>query len=105
MTGRLSSADKKLTERALTDVVICSLTDSGRVKCEIELVLEFSDSEEAEKVLRSVSQDNEDWISAERDENRIICRARSKSIGGVLHTVEDFLSCVVLAEKVVRRKR
>lgn len=75
------------------------------MKCEIEMVLEFSNPEEAEKVLGSVSQDNEDWISAERDENRIICHAKSESIGGILHTAEDFLSCVVLAEKMVRRKR
>lgn len=69
------------------------------------MILEFPSPEEAEKVLRSVSQDNEDYISAEREENRIICRAKSESVGGILHTAEDFLSCVVLAEKMVSRNR
>ena len=72
------------------------------VKCECELILEFSDESEAAKVLGSVKQDNDEWISARQEANMIICSASSKSIGGLMHTMDDFLSCIALAEKMIR---
>lgn len=72
--------------------------------CELEIILEFPDEETARKILDSVSQDNEQWISARLESKRIICSASSDSIGGILHTAEDFISCVVLAEKMLGKK-
>lgn len=76
--------------------------DSDKVDCKLEIVLEFSDEAVAKKVLDSVTQDNGEWISTRQDCNRLFCSASSESIGGLLHTAEDFLSCVVLAEKMIR---
>lgn len=67
--------------------------------------MEFSDAEEARKILESVSQDNDKWISAHQEGSKILCKASSDTLGGILHTAEDFLSCVVLAEKVISGRR
>ncbi len=34
---------------------------------------------------------------------RIVCHASSDSIGGLLHTAEDFLSCVSLSERMTKK--
>jgi len=73
------------------------------VKCEFEFSLEFEDADKAKKILDSVKLDNGEWISTSIDGRRIICRASSESVGGLLHTAEDFLSCVSLAEKMIRK--
>jgi len=73
------------------------------VKCEFDFSLEFEDAEKAKKILESVRLDNGEWISAKLDGRRILCHANSESIGGLLHTAEDFLSCVSLAEKMMRK--
>lgn len=73
------------------------------MKCEFEFSLEFEDADKAKKILDSVKLDNGEWISTSIDGRRIICRASSESVGGLLHTAEDFLSCVSLAEKMIRK--
>jgi hypothetical protein len=60
--------------------------------------------ETAEKVLDSVRLDNGEWISSKLEDRRIICEASSDTIGGLLHTAEDFLACVALAEKMMKKK-
>lgn len=73
------------------------------MKCECEFSLEFEDEDKAKKILESVRLDNGEWIAARLDGRRIVCHASSESVGGLLHTAEDFLSCVSLAEKMMRR--
>jgi len=75
------------------------------VKCSLSLTLEFSSPEEAKKLLDSVRLDNGEYIAAHLDGKKIICLAGDESLGGLLHTVEDFLSCVSLAEKMVKKSK
>lgn len=55
-------------------------------------------------MLESVKLDNGEWISSKLEDNKIICDAASDTIGGLLHTAEDFLACVALAEKMMKKK-
>jgi len=74
------------------------------VKCDCSFSLEFENAETAKKVLDSVRLDNGEWISSRLEGNKIMCETSSESIGGLLHTAEDFLACVALAEKMMRKK-
>jgi hypothetical protein len=73
------------------------------VKCDCDFSLEFEDADTAKKVLESVKLDNGEWISTKLDGRRIICHTSSDSVGGLLHTAEDFLSCVSLAERMIKK--
>lgn len=73
------------------------------MKCDCTFELDFNDPETAKKVLDSVKLDNGEWIKARRKGSKIICEASSETVGGLLHTAEDFLSCVALAEKMIKR--
>ncbi len=64
-----------------------------------EMILEFASEEMAENILKSVEVDNYEFISCRREGKRIICKS-SGSPGSLLHTLDDFLSCVITAERV-----
>lgn len=66
----------------------------------IECLLEFSYSspDEAEAVLRAVAIDNEGFVEAAREGSRLISRIQAGNPKALLHTLEDYLSCVAVAE-------
>lgn len=74
------------------------------MRCKLSMRLEFSSPEDAKRILDSVSIDNGEWISARQEDNSILCEADAETVGGILHTAEDLLSCVALAEKMLKQK-
>ncbi len=73
------------------------------MKCECDFSLEFENPDQASRILESVKLDNGEWISARLEGRKIICHASSDSVGGLLHTAEDFLACVSLAERMTKK--
>ena len=81
------------------------MTDPPRDACvRCTLVLEFPSPEEAEKVLRSVELDNQGYIATKVVGSAIHAEMSSTSLKSLLHTLDDFLACTSVAEKVVSRK-
>jgi len=72
------------------------------VAVECELILEYPSVREAEIVLRAIEEDNEDFAHARVEGNRVIIRAISLSEDSMLHTLEDLLACVRVAEEIVK---
>ena len=66
------------------------------------MTLEYPMKDEVDKILKSVKVDNYNFIRCKRDKNRIKCDIESNSISSMLHTIDDFLSCIILAEEVYR---
>ncbi|MBN1678487.1 MAG: hypothetical protein JW880_08115 [Candidatus Thermoplasmatota archaeon] len=77
-------------------------SDKGKVRC--TLVLEFASPLEAEKVHRSVELDNQGYIETRVVGNAIHAEMTAVSLNSLLHTLDDFLACASVAEKVVSRK-
>ena len=75
------------------------------VKCSLTLTLEFRDESIARNVMHAVRLDNGEWISTRQEGNRLHCTAASDTLGGLLHTAEDFLSCVSLAERMQKKEK
>jgi tRNA threonylcarbamoyladenosine modification (KEOPS) complex Pcc1 subunit len=75
----------------------------ARVCCSLKL--EFQDRETAEKVYRSVELDNEGFVDASLADSAIVAEIGASSLSSLLHTLDDFLSCTSVAEKVVAKKR
>ncbi len=73
--------------------------ESARVKCDIELA--FDSSESAEKVHASVEQDNEGYVSSRVEGAVLKAHLEADSLKSLLHSLDDFLSCVSVAEKMV----
>ncbi len=71
-----------------------------QVQCVIEL--DYRNAEEAEKVARSISLDNGNYAQAEVCGNRLTLRASAASAASMLHTLEDLLSCVKVADEMMK---
>jgi len=66
--------------------------------------LEFDSNEIAEKVHRSVELDNQGYIVTRVDGNLIHAEIEADSLNSLLHTLDDFLACTGVADKVVGQK-
>ncbi len=73
------------------------------VDCTIEL--EYEDEETAAMVVAAISPDNAPYAEAERKGSRVIVRARSSTCPQMLHTTEDLLACLKVAEETVQATR
>ena len=73
-----------------------------KISCTLEF--DYDSEEEAQAVAKAVEVDNEGFVKMVVEDKRIKSTAESKSISSLIHTLDDFLSCVSVAEKVVKGK-
>ena len=71
------------------------------MKASCEIVIEFNDVEKAKTVLKSIEVDNFDFIKSWRDGKKLSAHIESISISSLIHTLDDYLACVSIAEKIV----
>ena len=77
------------------------MSDSRDAKVTCELVLGFPSKEHASKVFETVESDNEGYVDAHLDGHNMVAVIQAESLNSLLHTLDDFLSCVSVAEKVI----
>ena len=70
-----------------------------KVKCNV--VIEYDDVKKTETVLRSIEVDNLDFVKSQINGRQLEAHIESKSISSLLHTLDDYLACVSVAEKIV----
>jgi len=68
------------------------------VECLIRL--EYPVDREAEVVLMAIEEDNPPYAQAEQDGSSVLIRATAASETSMLHTIEDLLACLKVAEEV-----
>ncbi len=73
-----------------------------RVSCRLEFP--YATRREAERVARSLKVDDEEAYIATKVEGRtLVAEATANSLRGLLHTLEDYLACLAVAERVLGR--
>src|SRR2546425_11449537 len=75
------------------------------MKARAQLQLTFDDAATAEAVASSVSLDDEEYIDTARRGRTITARATADSPMSLLHTLDDYLACVSVAERTAREAR
>jgi len=75
------------------------------MKSRAHLQLTFDDAATAETVASSVSLDDEGYIETTRRGRTITARAKADSPMSLLHTLDDYLACVSVAERTAREAR
>ena len=73
-----------------------------KVKC--NLSIEYDSKEKTEKVLRSIKVDDFNFVLSKQNNNKIETKIESKSISSLIHTLDDYLACISVAEKIVDKK-
>ncbi len=69
------------------------------VECRLEFA--YPSEEVAEKVLRAVELENRPYIRARREGKTLLSEAFADSLKSLLHTLEDYLANVSVAEKML----
>jgi hypothetical protein len=70
-----------------------------KVKCNI--VIDFKDEIKSETVLKSIEVDNYNFVNSRRNGKKLEAFIESNSISSLIHTLDDLLSCISVAEKIV----
>lgn len=70
-----------------------------KVSCNI--IFEYNSSEKTEKILRSIKVDDFDFVESKLNGNRLEVLIESKSVPSLVHTLDDYLACISVAEKIV----
>jgi len=73
-----------------------------KITCKLEF--EYESEKDAEAIAKSVEVDNYQFVKTTLDGKRIISITESESIPSLIHTLDDYLACVSVAEKVVERE-
>jgi len=91
----------------LSALVVCeTMVDEIHARPVIcDLRLEFPSHESAETVHRAVEQDNEGFVESRVEGSSIIARMEADTLKSLLHTLDDYLSCMGVAENIVTKKR
>jgi hypothetical protein len=71
------------------------------VTVEVTIELEYGDEKAACAVIEAIAPDNAPYAQAERHGRKVIVRSRSSTPMQMLHTMEDLLACVRVAEEAV----
>jgi len=79
-----------------------STVDCGVVKVHCRLQFGYPSKVVAEKVARSLRVDDAAYISSTVEGRTLTAESDAASILGLLHTLEDYLACLTVAEKVLR---
>ena len=66
-----------------------------------DLIIEYDSDDKAQTVLRSTKVDNFGFVKSKVDKNRLEASIESKSLSSLIHTLDDYLACVSVAEKIV----
>ena len=64
----------------------------------------YRSEEEAEGVLAAVQADNEEYVKTHLEGSRIVSEVVAKSIPSLMHTLDDYLSCVTVAEGIIGKR-
>ena len=71
------------------------------MKAICDITLEYDDTSIAKKIQKSIEVDNLDFVRSQVKGKKLEAHIESTSISSLLHTLDDFLACVTVADKVL----
>lgn len=73
------------------------------MKAMCTITLEFEDAQKAKKVLRSIQADDQGFVTSTLKGKTLEAVIESKSVPSLLHTLDDYLACVSVADEIVKK--
>ncbi len=71
------------------------------LKVECSLEIDFKSTEDVKKIVKSVSVDDFDFVKTKISGKKLLAEIKSISIPSILHTIDDYLACVSVANKIL----
>lgn len=67
------------------------------------LTIKYDDAEKAKKILQSIKVDDVDFVKSNVKDHTLQATINASSVNSILHSLDDYLSCVSIAEKIVNK--
>ena len=74
------------------------------MKAECTITIELKDAATAKKVLRSITTDDQGFVTSTLKGHILEATIQGSSIASLLHTLDDYLACVSVAKDIVNNK-
>ena len=74
------------------------------MKIECKFKFKYPDEKIAENIKNSLEIDNKDYIKTELLGDTLVAKMEADSSMSLLHTIEDYLSCLTTAENLLLKK-
>ena len=71
------------------------------MKVSCNLIFKYENSKKAEKILRSIKVDDLDFVESKLHGERLEVFIESTSVSSLIHTLDDYLACLSVAEKII----
>ncbi|MGI0149014.1 MAG: KEOPS complex subunit Pcc1 [Thermoplasmata archaeon] len=75
------------------------------MKSVVRLTLTFADAATAQAITAAVSLDDEGYIKTTRQGRTLVAEASADTPMALLHTLDDYLACVSVAERTTKEAR
>ncbi len=72
------------------------------ISCRLEF--SYETEKEAEAIVKAVEVDNYQFVKTTLEGKKVISDVEARSISSLIHTLDDFLACVGVAERVMNGK-
>jgi hypothetical protein len=73
-----------------------------KITCNIKI--SYDNSKEVDAILKSIEVDNQNYIKSEKIGKTLETNIEGNSISSLIHTLDDYLACVSIAEKIIKKK-
>ena len=73
-----------------------------KLKCNLKI--NYNDIKETNNILNSIEIDNLNFIKSIIKDKTLITYIESNSISSLIQTLDDYLSCLSIAEKIIKKK-
>jgi len=72
------------------------------VTCDISL--DYNNKKEAELIQHALNVDDDIYVTSSIQNNNLHAHITSSSLSSMLHTLDDYLACVSIAEKIIKKE-
>ncbi len=74
-----------------------------QITCDISL--EYTSKKEAEIIQHALSVDDDIYVNSNIQNNILNAHMNSSSLSSLLQTLDDYLACVSIAEKIIKKEK
>ncbi len=73
------------------------------IECTVSI--QFESKSQAQHVLKSVQLDDQEFVHSQVEGKTLQATITASSVPSLLHTLDDYLACVTVAEGIVTKKK
>ena len=66
-----------------------------------KIIIEFDNNKKIQNIVKSIDVDNFNFVKTKINGNKLEADIKSNSVSSLLHTLDDLLACISVAEKIV----